>query len=477
MVYNSINFFLLAVAWAKVRFYLHLRILRNTELDPQTQSWPKIALIVPAFNEEPTILENIRSLCRLHYPHLEIIIVNDGSADQTVMRLIETFEFRRRDTSYHAIVPTARLLGFYEAPPPQGAQVERLVLIDKENAGKADALNAGINAAQAGYVCCMDADSIINEDTLLQVMGPIVRDPEGILACGGQIGIANGCVIEQGRVVKTVLPKNWLALFQVVEYMRSFTAGRTGLAELNSLLILSGVFALLRRDILLNMGGFLTRRLTAKIAQEYCGGQETVCEDMEIIVRLRRYIIEKKLKGKILFLPYPITWSQAPTTIPDFGKQRNRWFRGLSQVLWMHKKMLFNPAYKEVGLFAMPYQFLFEFIGPLLELSGYLLLPLFYWTGILKTETFFLFFCVSIIYGSMLTVFAVMLGLWSEGRTARSGHALFQYEGAGPALKLLLLAALSMLGYRQLQLAFQAQGFIDFLKGKQEWKKFERTKF
>ncbi len=478
ILYNTINLFLMLVAWIKVRFFLRLKAIGTLQNLYDSSSTPDVSIIVPAYNEQETIVESVRALMNLYYPRYEIVIINDGSTDGTLEELKAAFSFGRRKLGYESVVPTRPIRDSYEAAP--AGDVTRLILLDKENGGKADALNAGLNAALAPYVCCIDADSIFARDSLLEVMQPMVEDPDGIAACGGQVGVANGCTIEDGRIIDVRLPDNSLARFQVVEYMRSFTAGRTALVTLNSLLILSGVSAVFRKSLLFDVGGFLSGRLTSRIVKEYCGSsKETICEDMEIIVRLQRYLLEKEIPAKVHFLPYPITLSQVPERVVDYGRQRDRWFRGLGQVLFYHRKMLFNPRYRQVGLFAMPYQFLFEFLGPLVEVMGYVLLPLLFLAGIVSTEHLLLFFAVSILYGTLLSIGAVLMGLWTEGQLAdgRNSVALFRYGGFVNALVLVGYATLSMLGYRQMQLYYLCKGFVGFLKGRQTWGKFKREGF
>ena len=238
------------------------------------------------------------------------------------------------------------------------------MVIDKENAGKADALNVGVNASTAPYFVCLDADSILDQRALKEMMRVIQEDPR-VVAVGGQVAIANGCTIRNGRVVSVGLPRHPLARFQMVEYLRSFTTGRTGLDRLDSILILSGVFAVFEKETVIRAGGYLTPFVRHRIVEEYVAARAgTVCEDMEIVVRLHRYIRDKRLDRRIAFLPHPVAWTEVPESLESLRKQRGRWYRGLRESLLYHRAMLLRRRFGRIGAFALPTFWLFEYLRP-----------------------------------------------------------------------------------------------------------------
>lgn len=441
---------------------------------------PHITLLVPAYNEEVTICESVRSLLRLRYPSFEIVICNDGSKDRTVEELLRAFHFVRTEFEYDEQLASATIRGFYEVRGQLPPGLKRLVLIDKENGGKADALNACINVAQGEYVTSMDADSLLTPDALLLAARPIVEDEEGIVAVGVQVGISNGSVVENGRVVEMRLPKTWIGRYQIVEYMRSFAQGRVAFGALRSLLVLSGVFALMRRDLVLDIGGFLTKKMRSRIGVEYCGGGvHTVCEDMEIVVRLHRYLLDKKLPGKICILPFPTAWTEAPENYKDIGKQRSRWYRGLLEVLSYHRAMMFNPRFRQIGLFSLPYQLVFEAAAPIIECLGYIGLLVTFLLGVLSFSALFTFLGLAAAINLALSTLSVLLCVMSErGTKAQTdGLSLFRYDRMSDVLVLLVAGFVANLGYRQYLVGWQLKGLWDFMKGKQGWDKFARKGF
>lgn len=479
ILYNTFNLFFIIIAFYDVRRIVVSRGYEDFDIAMASPFTPPLSIIVPAYNEEKTIVESMKSLLKLKFPRLEIIIVNDGSKDGTLDVIKDAFNMKRIDVNYIEKITTARVRGYYVAKGGQAGHVQRFVLIDKENGGKADALNAGINASFCPYFVSIDADSIIDEAALLQAFRSVL-DHQDIVAIGGQVAIVNSSEVSGGQVIKPRLSRNWIVRFQIVEYLRSFTMGRTALSRLRSVLIISGVFGIFKKDFVQKIGGYLTSNLTSKIAYEYTGEKvETVCEDMEIIVRIQRYIKEKKLRYRIAYVPHPLAWTEAPEVLNSLSKQRNRWHRGLIETMIYHRKMLFNKNYGRIGFFAFPYFFFFELLGAPIEFLGYLTLPILFYLDNLNYFYLFLFTIVAIIYGIFISVLSVVMSAWPEktAETDLAGKSLIYYQDLREIITLAIFAVLENLGYRQLTVWWRIKATRDFFKGKKGWEKFERTGF
>ena len=478
LIYMGLNFGMLGQAFVEVR-----RLLRHRSFQPSPSPGPfapMITLLVPAYNEEVTVVQSVRSLLRLQYPRFEIVLVNDGSSDRTVAVLERAFGFAPAPVELQPLLPTAQVRRVLSAPIPAGARCHRFVLVDKDNGGKADALNAGINAAQGAWVCSMDADSLIVPDALDRVVQELLDDPSDVVAVGVQVGVSNGSKVKEGRIVEPRLPDSWIARVQVVEYLRSFTQNRAALGGMDMLLILSGVFALFRRDLLLEAGGFLTTRARSRAIVEYAGeGAHTVCEDMEVVVRLHRWLRDRGRTGRLVLVPEPLAWTEVPESMTSLGKQRARWQRGLLETLMLHHKMMFRPRFGRVGTLSLPYQLIFEALTPLIELLGVIMLPLTWWTGLLSLRTALLFLLAALLGNVLLSVGSVILATWPERsiRPLEGSARLFDYSKPADLGRMALAAVNENLGYRQVLLYWRLRGTWDFLRGKQIWDKFARKGF
>jgi cellulose synthase/poly-beta-1,6-N-acetylglucosamine synthase-like glycosyltransferase len=484
------------VAYATLHFAINLvlvfissrriaRNLKHEQIKPALASagdrfLPSITLLVPAYNEEVTIVESLRSLLKLSYPAFEIVICNDGSKDKTVDVLLRSFDFVPVDIEHADQLGCAAIRNFYEVRSALPAGLRRMVLIDKDNGGKADALNACINIAQGDYVTSMDADSLLVPEALFKAARVITDSQEPVVAVGAQVGLSNGSRVEDGKVVEMRLPRTWIARFQIVEYMRSFAQGRVALSALDSLLVLSGVFALMRRDLVVAIGGFLTKHMRARVSIEYCGkGAHTVCEDMEIIVRLHRYLLDHGLPGKVTMLPFPTAWTEAPENYRDLGKQRARWYRGLLEVLNYHRHIILKPRFGAIGLFALPYQVVFEAFSPVLELVGIAGLLGTLALGMISGKALLTFLCLATAANLYLSTLSILMCITAERANGdqHSGLALFAYARTRDVLLLVVAGILSNFGYRQYLMGWQVRGLWDFLKGKKTWDKFARKGF
>jgi cellulose synthase/poly-beta-1,6-N-acetylglucosamine synthase-like glycosyltransferase len=485
ILYNSYTLWLIGLSARQVRRRVAGHFIEDLDLIDRRDLTRPLTMIVPAYNEEVTIVDSVTALIHSDYPRFEIVVVNDGSSDATLERLRQAFQLRRTEVPYRAAIATAPVRAMYEATSSLPTEVMRVVVIDKQNGGKADALNAGINASTTPYFVSLDADSILDQRALKELMRVVQEDP-GVVAVGGQVAIANGCTVRNSQVVTVGLPRRSLARFQMVEYLRSFTAARTGLDRMDSILILSGVFAVFEKDTVIRAGGYLTPFLRHRLTQEYVGeAAGTVCEDMEIIVRLHRFILDKAQHRRIAFLPHPVAWTEVPETFASLRKQRGRWYRGLRESLRYHRGMLGRSKFGRIGWFALPSFWLFEYYGPLVELAGYgFILFLFVMerlTGasLISYEFLLAFFLASLGYGILVNVFAVLVGAWRfrYGLADRLQRHLLPFSRKREVFLLLLYAVLENFGYRQLTLWWRLRGLWDAWRGKTGWEKFARVGF
>jgi len=403
-----------------------------------------VSVIIPAHNEAQVIIPCVHSVLSLDYPEFEVVIVNDGSTDNTLELLKNEFRLVERRVVYRKSIPTGETSAIYKSLIKPS-----LTVVDKPHTGKSDALNVGINLSRYHLFCSIDADSIFQSNALLRIVRPILEEPEKVIAVGGQVRVANGCVVEDGRVVTPRVPRRLIAAFQVIEYLRAFVTSRLGLSRINNLLILSGVFALFKKDVVIEVGGY-----------KPC----TVTEDMELVVRLHRHLRGKREPYRVVFLPDPICWTEVPVSVSNLSRQRNRWHRGLIQCVARNTRMLLNPWYGSVGMFAMPYYFLFEVLGPVVEFIGYLLIPLAYFLGVLSITYLITFLLLAVAAGTFLSTLAVLLEEASFGL----------YREWGDFARLMSLAMFENFGYRQLTLLFRVKATLDFLLGRKDWGKTKR---
>ena len=407
---------------------------------------PTISILAPAFNEESTIEASLRALLALQYPSLEIIVISDGSKDRTVQVLIERFDLVPVKTIYEQRIKTKPVRSLYRS-----ATYPALVVVDKENGGKADALNVGLSFAKGELVCAMDADTLIEADGLQRMVRPFLYATD-VVATGGTIRVVNGSEVKFGRVVKTRVPTNAIAGMQVVEYLRAFLFGRLGWNRLGGNIIISGAFGLFRRDAVVNSGGYL---------------HDTVGEDMELVLRLKRLSYERGGPGKIAFVPDPVAWTEVPESLKVLGRQRDRWHRGLADVLWRHKRMLLNPRYGVTGLVVFPYYTFVELLAPVIEAIGLISLAIGLIFHIVDWNFAALFYLTAYGLGTALTAFTLIL----------EDLSFHRYETFRDRALLFWWALMENLGYRQLTVYWRLRGLWKFLRGRKDWGVMDRKGF
>jgi cellulose synthase/poly-beta-1,6-N-acetylglucosamine synthase-like glycosyltransferase len=339
-----------------------------------------------------------------------------------------------------------------------------VLLVCKDNGGKADALNVGINAARKALVCMVDADSILDPDALLHVSRPFADDPERVYASGGVVRIANGSTIRRGRVVNVQMPRAWLPRVQVVEYLRAFMIGRSGWSRLGGLLIISGAFGLFRRDVVVELGGLST----------HCIG-----EDAELVVRLHRWLGDNDVDGRVVFVSEPVAWTEAPETTAVLRRQRRRWHRGLTEILSLHKGMLLRPRYGVVGMVSMPWFVAFELLAPFVEVFGFVYLALMlalvgleelgvYAGDLVNRDVIWILLSVSVLYAIVLSLTALLVEQLSFRR----------YGGMKNLLISIWAAVEENVGYRQLNAWWRIGGALEAWRRRPaQWGNMQRRGF
>lgn len=414
---------------------------------------PSISIIAPAFNEAVGILESVESLLNLNYPDFEIIVVNDGSRDATLPILIEKFKLEKTDGEYRETLKTQPVRGLYRNP-----RLPELTVIDKVNGGKADSLNVGINAASGEYILGIDSDSVLERDALLALTSSFLDSRETVVASGGNIMPANGCVIDRGQIVRRAVAKRPIPAFQTIEYLRSFMTGRLGWSRLGSLMIISGAFGIFRREEVIAINGYLTSR------EKY--EKDTVGEDMELVIRLERNLRERGIPHRITYNCLANCWTEVPSTLSVLKRQRERWQRGLLEILSFHRAMIANPRYGKYGLIGFPYYVVIEVAGAWFELFALVVFALCVAAGAIDPSVFRFVVWTNLSYGLSLSALSIFLN-------ERNGRVFPLHD----RMALMVASVLEQAGFRQLVSFFRVSGYVGVLRGATGWGTMTRRGF
>jgi len=444
-----VNSFFIIYACALFAVYISITILsffemkkyinRNRYIDYRVlmsfYKLPSVSIIAPAYNESKTIVENIYCLLNTHYQNFEIIIVNDGSKDNTLEIVIDHFKLIKVQQACDMVLDCKPIKAIYKS---KNSAYNHLVIVDKENGGKADALNAGINVSQKELFLAIDVDCIIEPDALLRMVKPFLDNKEVVVATGGVVRIANSCEIKNGEIVNVYYPSNFWAKFQILEYFRAFTMGRMAWSKLNGLLIISGAFGLFDKKRVIKAGGY---------------DKSSVGEDLELVVRLRRYMHEiEKIKYKVEFIPDPLCWTEVPETYKALSRQRNRWTRGGVDTVLKHKRMFLNPKYGLIGMISFPYWFLFEWLAPIIQFVGIVYFVLITILGKLDVTVFVLLTVFVLSFSVMYSVFSIFLETYSYDK----------YHNAKNKMQAFIFIFIEMIIYQPLNMYFSLSGNYDY---------------
>jgi cellulose synthase/poly-beta-1,6-N-acetylglucosamine synthase-like glycosyltransferase len=439
---------LICLGWREISEYVKRKSLRDYDTIATSELSVPVSIVVPAYNEEGVITESVRSLLNSHYAAFEVVVVNDGSSDRTLELLTEEYDLVPHERVPRSQLETKPVVGSYRS-----LKDERLVVIDKVNGGaRADAVNAGLRYARYPLFLAVDADTLLDVDALPRLVREFQVRPETV-ALGGIVRIANGSTVEAGHVTEARTPSELLVNLQIVEYLRAFLVGRTGWSRLGAVLIVSGAFGIFRREDVIEIGGY---------------DADSFAEDADLVVRLHRLCRDRGVPYRIGFIADPVCWTEAPSSLKVLRSQRERWQRGLLEVLWTSRRMMGRRRYGAVGLVALPYFLFFEAIGPLIEVLGYVVITLSLALGWLTPVIAIAFFGVAVAFGIAFSFGALLV----------EERAFQRYRRWSCFGRLVLAAALENLGYRQWYALIRVRAtWSHFRRQPQAWGEMERAGF
>jgi cellulose synthase/poly-beta-1,6-N-acetylglucosamine synthase-like glycosyltransferase len=444
VILDAVFVLLVALGWRAVNEYVARRPFRDYRHVGESELSMPVSILVPAYNEGPVIVSSVRSLLSSQFGELEVVVINDGSTDETMGALIDAFDLVRVDRVPRANLPCEPISAVYVSSTDK-----RIVVLDKANGGKADSLNAGIRYARYPLFCAIDADTMLDPGALARLVWEFQASPATV-AVGGIVRVVNGSEVDgDGRLVQVRTPSRMLVNLQIVEYLRAFLGGRIGWSRLGMLLIISGAFGLFRRDVVVEAGGYDTT---------------TVGEDAELVLRLHRHQRDHKRKCRITFFPDPICWTEAPADMKTFVRQRDRWQRGLIEMMIRHRGMFARRRYGGVGTIAIPYFILFELLGPIFEVLGYAACVAAVLTGAISVQFALALLGFAVFFGLLIS-FAVLL---MEERAFR------RYPDWRDLRRLIVAAFVENLGYRQLNSLIRVRAWYTLFRS-EGWGEMERV--
>ncbi len=427
-----ISFFYIKQQKATLNVHQFPDIFRN-------ELYKSISIIAPVYNEGKDLISTIQTLLQQRYGDFEVIVVNDGSTDNTLNYLKEHFELNSSNRHISDKLIHEPIKQIY-----QSRTYPNLMVIDKHNGHKADAMNAGLNAARKDLYCVIDGDSILERNELLKMLRSFADDDD-VIAVGGLLGIRNGCIFEHGELKKAKTPSSFIACIQAVEYIRAFTFGRSSWELFNGLLIISGAFGVFDRRAVIKAGGY---------------NPDALAEDIYIVMTLHKHFSKNKIPYRIVYQPEPICWTDVPDNWAALSAQRSRWQKILLETLWHFREMIFNPKYGLVGMLTVPFFVIFELFGAFIELLGYVIIAGLLITGLLPPVTGFLFFLAAILFGVFLSVCSLLCQQLINA----------QYPRLKDLFKLLFVSIFESFGYRQLHTWWRSKGMITYMFGSTERK-------